>query len=190
MSGRPAGALLDVIGEVHPWLVVVASSSHDGRATMQVGHVCAALVRHSPSPVLVMPPGAEALPSGGPIACAISFGDDDEAAVRFAVRLAAATNRGLALAHVLGVREAARLAASRARDSVLASHPRGFDYRLLVEVYEDARAAPAAGEVREESVSAGAVADRLLEVARDTRADALVVGARNSAADRDGVAAG
>lgn len=56
-------------------------------------------------------------------------------------------------------------------------------------MYEDAGAAPAAGEARDESVSAGAVADRLLEVARDTRAHALVIGARNSGADRDGVAA-
>lgn len=127
VSGRPAGALLDIIGELHPWLIVVASSSHGGRETVKVGHVCAALVRHSPSPVLVMPPGADAAPSGGPIACAISFGDEDEAAVRFAVSLAIATNRGLALAHVLGVREAARLAASRARDSVLGSPPAGFD---------------------------------------------------------------
>jgi hypothetical protein len=80
-------------------------------------------VREAPAPVAVMPPGAESAFSGGPIACAVSLGDGDEAAVRFAVALATATGRSLALARVRGAHDAALLAATRARTALIAPRP-------------------------------------------------------------------
>ena len=149
--GEPAGAVLGTIRTEEPALVLIASGSANGHG---IGPVSTAVLRRAARPVAVLPPDGEASFTGGPIACAVSLGDADEAAVRFAGALAATTSRRLALAHVVGVKDAALLAAARA-SGVLAS--------------DDARV-----------LAASPLAERLVRIARESDADALVVASGTS----------
>jgi nucleotide-binding universal stress UspA family protein len=150
VSGEPAVAVLEVIRTARPALVLVASSSGDDG---HVGTFCGALLQAAPAPVAVLPPGAEASFTGGPIACAVSVGEGDESAVRFAGALATASGRRLALTHVVGAQDAARLAAARMGASLSGEQAAGLGPRPL--------------------------AQRLVQVAHDAEADALVVAARS-----------
>jgi nucleotide-binding universal stress UspA family protein len=184
-SGEPAAALVELILETRPAMVMVASCSTAHPGATRLGRVCAALAGSGAAPVLVMPPGSEASFSGGPIACAVSLGDRDEAALRFANALAVATGRGLALAQVVGVHDAAIRAAARARSAVLGEPGRdGSDFRLLVDVFDDDHLGRSSGDL---AVRAGELADRLLDVVRDADADALVMASEPLASDGDGV---
>jgi nucleotide-binding universal stress UspA family protein len=157
VRGEPAAELLSLIREERPALVLVASSSGDDD---HLGSLCTAVLRGAPHPVAVLPPDGEASFSGGPIACAVSVGHGDEAAVRFAGALAAASGRRLALTHVVGAMDAARLATARMGGS-LGEQTAGLAPRPL--------------------------ARRLVEVARECDADALVVAARAHDAAPDGL---
>jgi nucleotide-binding universal stress UspA family protein len=158
VTGGPAVAVLELVRAEEPALVLVASSADDdGR----LGSLCTALLRGAPRPVAVLPPDGEASFSGGPIACAVSVGHGDEAAVRFAGALASASGRRLALMHVVGAKDAARLAAARMGGSPSRSPAAGLGPRPL--------------------------AQRLVEVARDSEADALVVASRPQDAAADGL---
>jgi nucleotide-binding universal stress UspA family protein len=159
VTGEAATAVLAAIRAAGPALVLVAA----GGADDAVGPTCRAVLGHAAVPVVVVPPGADTSFSGGPIACALSLGAGDEAAVRFARRLATATGRALALANVVGARDAAMLAAARTRRSL-------------------------APEARDE-LSAGALAERLVGVARQAEADALVVASDRDTDARDGTRA-
>jgi nucleotide-binding universal stress UspA family protein len=108
-----------------------------------------------------LPRRADGSFAGGPVACAISLGDHDEAAIRFAGAFATSADRRLVLARVVGPQDAARHAATRAFQHI-----------------EDARGRLAAGVAGDIALRAGTLADRLVDAARDARADALVVAAR------------
>jgi nucleotide-binding universal stress UspA family protein len=152
LFGEPAAAVLDAIRAEDPALVLIASGSGDDGGG--IGGVCSAVLERAARPVAVLPPDGEASFSGGPIACAVSLGEADEVAVRFAGALASTTSRRLSLAHVVGAKDAALLAAARASGR-LAS--------------EDARV-----------LAASPLAERLVGIARDSDADALVVASRTS----------
>jgi len=149
VSGDPLVALLKAMRRERPGLVLVGSGPADGH---RIGALCAGLLRSAPRPLAILPPGGERSFSGGPIACAISFGDDEEAAVRFAGDLATATGRRLVLVHVLGAADAAQLAAARARAA------------LTGEPTTEVRVRP--------------LAEHMTQVARESEADALVIASR------------
>jgi nucleotide-binding universal stress UspA family protein len=158
VAGEPAAAVLEHVRAADPALVLVASSSaYDGR----VGSVCTALLRGARAPVAVLPPGGEGAFSGGPIACAVSLGHAVEAAVRFAGALASASGRRLTLTHVVGAKDAARLAAARMGGSLDGDPGEGLPPRPL--------------------------AHRLVELACEAQADALVVATRAHDAAPDGL---
>jgi nucleotide-binding universal stress UspA family protein len=148
--GEPAGAVLAAIRDEQPALVLIASGSN-GHG---IGSVCAAVLERAARPVAVVPPDGEASFTGGPIACAVSLGEADEAAVRFAGTLASATSRRLSLAQVVGPKDAALLAAARTSGGLACD-----DAQLL---------------------AASPLAERLVGIARDSDADALVVASPTS----------
>jgi hypothetical protein len=151
-TGEPVAALHAEIAATAPALVLVGSpAAPDGT----LGRVCRGLLRDDGPPVAIIPPGAEPLRSERPIACAVSLGEHDEAAVRFADAFAAASRRRLVLRGVLGAQDVARMAAARARSSV---------------------AAPTAPDAPP-TARADVLAKRLLDLASETDADALVVAA-------------
>jgi nucleotide-binding universal stress UspA family protein len=152
VTGEPVAALRAEIAATAPALVLVGSpATSDG----MLGGVCRGLLRDDGPPVAIIPPGAAPPRPERPIACAVSLGEHDEAAVRFADAFAAASGRRLLLRGVLGAQDVARMAAARARSSV---------------------AAPTAPEAPP-TARADVLAKRLLDVASETQADALVVAA-------------
>jgi nucleotide-binding universal stress UspA family protein len=157
VPGDAAAAILETIRTEQPSALLLSSGSREG----DLGGMCTTLLRAAPRPVVVLPPGGEETFTGGPIACAVSLGRDDEAAVRFASALASETDRRLMLANVVGAADAARLAAARARGTL---------------TDDDARERAAAP-----------LAERLVGLARDADADALVLAAGDANGASDGV---
>jgi hypothetical protein len=151
-TGDPVAALRAEIAATAPTLVLVGSPAGPDET---LGRICRGLLHDDGPPVAIVPPGAAPPRPDRPIACAVSLGDHDEAAVRFADAFAAASGRRLILRGVLGAQDVARLAAARARSSV---------------------AAPTASEAPP-TARAEVLAKRLLDVAGETDADALVVAA-------------
>jgi hypothetical protein len=156
LPGEPESAVVEVIGEERPWLSLVACSLAPSNGTLDA---CAALLRHAESPVGVLPPGAAGNP--GPVVCAVSLGEDDEAAVRFSSALASRAGQPLLVESVLGPSDAVREAAARARGSV---HP---------------------ATRHDGAARANALAGRLVDVAGRIGAGALVLAERAEADGAD-----
>ena len=151
-SGDPAAALAAEIAAVAPALVLVASS---GDGTPGLGRVCCGLLRSGGPPVAIVPPGVGSPRSGGPVACAVSLGEHDEGAIRFADSFAAASGRRLVLRSAVGVKDAARFAAAQARSATAVTYT-----------------------TTDTAVRAERLARRLLAAAHDAEADALVMASR------------
>jgi nucleotide-binding universal stress UspA family protein len=169
--GDPQATVLAWAHRTEPALAIVAAGSGDRVAGAALGAVPATLVRDAPCPVVVLPAGAGAWFPGGPVVCAMSVDERDEDAVRFAGALARLTDRRLVLAHAMGPRDAALLAAEQTFVQAVAADARasGAD-----------RAARPAADAR-----AGAVAGRLATLARDAAADVLVVASRRHGASAE-----
>jgi nucleotide-binding universal stress UspA family protein len=151
-SGDPAAALSAEIAAIAPALVLVASA---GDGAPGLGRVCRGLLRGGGPPVAIVPPAAGSPRSGRPVACAVSLGEHDEGAIRFADAFAAKSGRRLVLRSAVGVKEAAWFAAAQARAAAAVTHA-----------------------TTDTAVRAEALARRLLAAARDTDADALVMASR------------
>jgi hypothetical protein len=109
-SGDAVSALRAEIAETRPALVLAASSAGDGR----LGSVSRSLLADGGPPLGLVPRGSAGPRPGSRIACAVSLGDHDEHAIRFANGFAAASGRRLVLRSVLGAQDAAAFAAARA----------------------------------------------------------------------------
>jgi hypothetical protein len=138
---------------MRPEMLLIGSSAN---GDARLGRVADAMLRADGPALAIVPGGAgEALPDK-PVVCALSLGHDDEAAVRYAHTFTAVAGARLALRHVLGSRDAALLAAERARSSV---------------------AVPTAPRTEPEA-RAQVLAQRLLEIARDADPSVLVIASR------------
>jgi hypothetical protein len=151
--GEPSAVIAATVARVRPELLLVASSAN---GETDLGRVAHASLRASGSALAIIPRGADEALSDRPVVCAVSLGDHDEAAVRFAHAFAGAAGVRLGLRHVLGSRDAVMIAAERARSTVAVSPTRrvGTDDRAEV------------------------LAQRLLDITSDAEPAALVIASR------------
>jgi nucleotide-binding universal stress UspA family protein len=146
-------------------LLVVGTSSRMGLGKMFLGSVAEELIRDSPCPVLTVGPHVTTLASSGVqcILCATDFSPASTHAVEFAVSLAEEYQAHLTMLHVL--------------DGKL---PTSLQYAIESSERRLRQALPSEIELPfapEHVVEAGAVADRVVNLAGDLSSDIIVMGA-------------
>jgi nucleotide-binding universal stress UspA family protein len=111
---RPSSRLLERHGEpvteilsaaAASDIIVMGTHGRTGLRRLLVGSVAERVIRRSPSPVLVVPPGMGAKPQDSirlaSVLCAVDFSEPSARAVEYAASIAAAAGARLALAHAL-----------------------------------------------------------------------------------------
>jgi nucleotide-binding universal stress UspA family protein len=149
-------------------LLVVGTSSRMGLGKMFLGSVAEELIRDSPCPVLTVGPHVTTLASSGVqcILCATDFSPASTHAVEFAVSLAEEYQAHLTMLHVLDGKLPTSL------QYAIESSERRLRQALPSEIEEIEL--PFAPEL---VVEAGAVADRVVNLAGDLSSDIIVMGA-------------
>lgn len=169
-------ALADRIGnEADAALVVGRRAPKAGTGWVRLGRIARRLVRHTPAPVVVVPPDLTAADLGeGPVVLATSLEEDCSAAAGFAHRLAKRWRRRVLAVHVVpGIDDAPpHYVPAVTRHQLLSvmrlEGQRGLEAWLREHDLRDADAAVATGDVFE----------RLRAIAQEERAPIIVVGSR------------
>ena len=161
-------------------LIVLGSRGLTGFTRLVLGSTAESVLRHSATPVLIVPPQAPHRPPAGAlftsIVCAVDFEADSYAGLRYAFEFARQSDASLTLLHVLQMpaRSAHDLDAVVAPDHEHQAAARNARSRLEALIPESARAyASVHAEVTE-----GYPADEILRVARARHADLIIMGVR------------
>jgi nucleotide-binding universal stress UspA family protein len=164
-EGNVADVVEKFVEECTADVLVVGTTGRMGLGKVFVGSVAEELIRESPCPVLTVGSHVTSLASSGvqSIICATDFSPASTHAVEFAVSLAAEYQAHLTLLHVLegklptSLGLAVDFAERRLRQTLPAEVELPFKPEFLVK--------------------AGAVADRILNLAADLSSDIIVIGA-------------
>lgn len=164
-EGNIAEAIKESVSRYSADLLVVGTSSRAGLGKLVLGSVAEEVIRESPCPVLTVGPHVTTLASSGVqcIICATDFSPASTHAVEFAISLAEEYQAHLTLLHVLegklptSLGFAVEFAERRLRQVLPAEGELPFKPELVVE--------------------AGAVADRIMNLAADLSPDIIVIGA-------------
>jgi len=179
-GGHPAREILAVVEEQAADLLVIGTHGRGGVEHLLLGSVAEKIMRKAPCPVLVVPPAAH--PETGVlfsrILCPVDGSVASADAVTFALSLARETDGALTLLYVV--------------EPVPASGEFGAldvdEYRRLGEAHaKTILAAAVPPEVREwcrveERIALGKPSDRILDTARATQSDVIVMGVRGRGA--------
>lgn len=172
-AGGLWASLAESVKENNIDLIVVGTRGRTGIGKMLLGSQAEDLLRHATCPVLTV--GPHVRPDGGPrgkfasILFATDFGPGSAAAAKFAVSMAQETQARLTVLHT--VRKMV------ANDLAIAEQFAEADERKLRELVPDAgRLSYAPRYVVEE----GQPAEKILEVARHTAADLIVLGVQQT----------
>ncbi len=162
-------------------LLVLGSHGLTGVTRLVMGSTAESVLRHASIPVLIVPPHAPPVPESGVpfrrIVCAVDFEADSYPAVRHALSFAQESDAQLTLLHVLQVPVPRRLSGDDvALDAEAVRQSLAQDARERLDALVPA-AARAYCSVHAE-VTDGRPADEILRVARDVRADLVVMGVR------------
>jgi nucleotide-binding universal stress UspA family protein len=169
--GDPSTALLKLIEKERPGLVIVGSHGRTALARVVLGSVAERIVRHSPSPVLVArtdpawPLSAVLVP--------LDFSETDEEALHLAAVLASAVPAAFELLHVLPYREVAGLIYPEAVAAWSAGEKSEREREAEKEIREAAARHPQLKATP--LVSVGAPADEILDEARGSAADLILI---------------
>lgn len=180
LVGRPAGALLSFPGVRKPALVVVSSQGHGASPLFRLGGTSERIAASSPVPVLVVR-AAEPFERWSRrtrrlrVVLGVDFISGCEAAIAWVKALRRAAPCDVTIAHVYYSDDAHRRYGLRA-PSLLSVDPR-LERLLQHDLAARVGAIPGSGKVVFRPVLAlGRLADHLVELAKDERADLVVVG--------------
>jgi nucleotide-binding universal stress UspA family protein len=170
-------AIERTIAEHHVDLIVAGTHGRTGVPKLLLGSVAEEVFRRSPVPVLTVGPHAGSNISNGVrfnrVLFATDFGVESEAAAPYALSLAQDNHAQLILLHVMRKASARNPADVKEFEEAVA---RAID-RLYKIIPNDAALYPSP----EVLVEYGEPSDRIMEVAKERRADLIVLGVRNAA---------
>jgi nucleotide-binding universal stress UspA family protein len=177
VEGAPVKTIVSEASRIGADLIVMSTHGRGGFERLFLGSVTERVLRTTTLPVLTVPPPVETVGTVTykSIVCPVEFSDASMRAVEYAFALAEETDAHLTLLHVLEV--------------LVSSLPSGEAASLTIPEYlqrieDQARARLSAVvpvNVRdwctpEERILSGKPSERILEIARETRADLIVMG--------------
>lgn len=193
--GDPADELLAAAGEAHAQLIVVGTQGSTGVEKAVFGSVAERLLRHTPLPVLVVPPAfatssRHVMGSLREVLVPVDFHDHALDDARVAVRVARASHARLHLLHVMRGDDLARwtilrpLAAAQVREQLLGQHAAHVEHATaaLQRLAEALEVEPAPHI----EVADGRVAEQVVRTTERHPIDLVVMGLRGAAAPGGG----
>jgi nucleotide-binding universal stress UspA family protein len=176
-EGRPAGEIVRAAQDLRADLIVMATHGRSGFQRWVLGSVTERVLRQAPCPVLTVPAHAAEQPHPmffKRILCATDFSPASEAAVAYAVFLAAKAEACLLLVHVLDRAGAG----ARPESGPDADGRRGADFECAARAQLRRALPPEAREwcMPEEIVTCGKVAPEILRLAGEREAGLIVMG--------------
>ena len=180
VAGSVREAILRKAAETQADLIVLGSRGFTGLTRLVLGSTAESVLRHSTTPVLIVPPHAPDRPHAGVpfkrIVCAVDFEADSYAALHYAFDFAQQSDAVLTLLHVLQMpsRSASELGADINPDEARQTLTQEARSRLEALVPESARTyCSVHAEVTE-----GYPAEEILRLATQGDADLIIMGVR------------
>jgi len=173
-QGEPATEILNTAATVASDVIVMGTHGRTGLQRLLLGSITERVIRHSPVPVLAVPPhmrqSAIRLET---ILCAVDFSEPSARAVNYAASIAAAAGARLLLAHALEWREEIETPSKTGSWTLPSSEDDAVD-RIDQLVTEDIRAHSALELV----VGYGTPADEVMRWVHERHVDLVVLGIR------------
>ena len=176
-QGEPVTEILRSAGAAAPDIIVMGTRGRTGLQRLLLGSVAERVIRRSPAPVLVVPPGigkkAQASMGLGSVLCAVDFSQPSSRAVDYAGSIAAAAGARLLLAHALEWSEETETFPTGGRPFLPSSEEDAID-RLSQLLTPEMRSLCDPELV----VGYGTPADEVLRLARERDVNLVVLGIR------------
>jgi nucleotide-binding universal stress UspA family protein len=187
--GRPAPHILDRACSLAADVIVLGSHGHGGFERLVLGSVAERVLRRAPCDVLVVPPHAVA-PTRLPyesIVCGVDFSASAERALRVASDLAIDAGASLAAVHVIGwpwdeSGTPAFDGVSPQQARALEAYKRYLEEGAIAQLQALLSALPALPAQRTPILRHGRSHREILQVARERRADVIVLGVQGRGA--------
>jgi len=161
----------------HIDLIVLGTHGRTGVPKLLLGSAAEEVFRRSPVPVLTVGPGVRNAAGNTPrfdrVLFATDFGSESEAAAPHALALAHEKDAQLILIHVMRKKEGLNPAEFRTFDASVA--------QAINELYQIVPGDTPLGNPAEVAIEYGDPADRIVEAAKERKADLIVLGVRNAA---------
>jgi nucleotide-binding universal stress UspA family protein len=174
--GEPIDEILRISAALRSDLIVMGTHGRTGVQRLLLGSVAEAVLRRSPTPVLVVPHAManhKDLTRLDSVVCAVDFDENAQRLVEYAVSVAAATGARLVVAHVLEwAEESDRLAVPDASGFPTSEDDAVARLNTMITSEMRARWAP------DLAVGYGPPGDELLRLAKERDADLLILGVR------------